>query len=327
MDVNGNLVISLDFELLWGVFDVVDYKKKNDYFEKTREVIPGILDLFLEYEVHATWAIVGMLFNRNWEEWKKNIPANLPAYKKSELSAYEFGQKNFAEIPETNVFAPDLIKAIGRVKGQEVATHTYSHYYCLEEGQGISGFKADLEKAIKMGHEAGFDIKSLVFPRNQIKEDYLKICYELGIENIRTNPTSWYWKDTLSEALLNKVARSGDAYFPLGKKSYKPDNNIKEFPIEHKASRFLRPVEDNKLLRELKLRRIEQEIEMAAKQKEIYHLWWHPHNFGDKPEESLKDLRRILTKFTVHRVKDNFQSINMREAGKKLALAKKVEKH
>ncbi len=75
---NGFLVISLDFELLWGVFDKVDYKEKVNYFNNTRKVIPEILNLFSEYQIHCTWATVGMLFNENWTEWQKNLPSTPP---------------------------------------------------------------------------------------------------------------------------------------------------------------------------------------------------------------------------------------------------------
>ena len=315
MNKNGSIVISLDFELLWGVFDVVSHDEKRKYFKNTRKVIPEILDLFSEYKVHATWAVVGMLFNRDWEEWRNNFPSSLPNYQKSELSAYLFGEQVSPDIPEESVFAPEIIKEINKVAGQEIATHTYSHYYCLEKGQDPSDFKADLQKSIELSRTAGIEIESLVFPRNQLKQEYLAICDQLGIKNVRSNPSSWYWKDTLSEGLYTKAARSGDAYLPFGKKSYKLEKTLREFPIEQKASRFLRPVEGNKILRELKLKRIEQEIGMAAKEKELYHLWWHPHNFGDKPEESLKDLRRILRKFERYRLSHGFQSLNMREVG------------
>ena len=315
MSKNGYLVISLDFELLWGVFDVVKHEEKRKYFRNTREVIPEIVNLFSEYQVHATWAVVGMLFNKNWKEWRENFPVKLPNYKKSELSAYNFGKQESSRIPEESVFAPEIINAIRKVNGQEIATHTYSHYYCLEEGQDPADFKADLEKAIEMGKREGIKIVSLVFPRNQLQKDYLEICRQLGIKNVRTNPSSWYWKDTLSEALLVKAARSGDAYLPFGKKSYNPGKNEIGFPVEQKASRFLRPVESSPLLRELKLRRIEHEMEVAARNKEIYHLWWHPHNFGDNPEESLRDLNRILKKFNDLRASENFHSLNMKEVG------------
>ena len=64
---NGALVISLDFELLWGVFDKVDWRDKKKYFQNTRRVIPEILRLFEQYEISSTWATVGMLFNKYWE--------------------------------------------------------------------------------------------------------------------------------------------------------------------------------------------------------------------------------------------------------------------
>ena len=53
---NGSLVISLDFELLWGVFDKVDWKQQKDYFLSTRKIIPEILGLFEQYEISCTWA-------------------------------------------------------------------------------------------------------------------------------------------------------------------------------------------------------------------------------------------------------------------------------
>ena len=61
----GTLVISLDFELIWGIFDHADIVNKKDYFDNTLKVIPKILDCFEKNGVKATWATVGMLFNEN----------------------------------------------------------------------------------------------------------------------------------------------------------------------------------------------------------------------------------------------------------------------
>ena len=43
----------------------------------------------------------------------------------------------------------------------ELGTHTFSHYYCLEEGQTAEQFKADIEAAIKIAAEKGVTLKSL----------------------------------------------------------------------------------------------------------------------------------------------------------------------
>ena len=315
MSRNGYFVISLDFELLWGVFDVVDYRKKKNYFINTREVLPAVLNKFEQHNAHATWAVVGMLFNKDWKEWKRNRPKAIPQYDNSSLSAYNFGDSIATEGIEHLVFAPELIRQISDREGQEIGTHTYSHYYCLEQGQNKEEFAADLRKAIEVAGKMNVELKSLVFPRNQLKEEYLKICAELGIESVRSNPSSWYWKDTLSEAFRTKVARSGDAYLPFGNKTYPVDDLVKKkgLPLEQKASRFFRPVEGNLLLRKLKLQRIIKEMTWAAKNKEVYHLWWHPHNFGAQAEESIKDLEIILQHFERCRKRYGFKSLNMQE--------------
>lgn len=317
----GHFVISLDFELLWGVFDLVDPDEKRIYFKNTREVIPQILTVFEQHKIHATWAIVGMLFNKNWQEWEENIPESLPLYDNTKLSAYQFGKGISSSGNESLIFAPQLIEEIHSTYGQEIGTHTYSHYYCMEQGQDKDQFTADLKKAIEVARNMNIELKSLVFPRNQLRKEYLEICFQLGIKNVRSNPSSWYWQDTQSTSLLTKIARSGDAYFPLGNKAYTiAGMDLKKgLPLEQKASRFLRPVEGNGLLRKLKLNRLKREMTVAAKNKEIYHLWWHPHNFGEHPGESLNDLKLILEHFEKLRKKYNFQSANMEEIGSLLS--------
>lgn len=315
----GHLVISLDFELAWGIFDVVDVETKKAYFENTRNVIPEILKAFEAYNIRATWAVVGMLFNENWSDWKINIPASVPKYKKKELSPYDFGRTLMDKDREKFVFANELIEQIAASGGQEIGTHTYSHYYCLEEGQTAENFKDDLERALELARRSGIDIESLVFPRNQVREDYLKICADMGIKSVRTNPDTWYWKDTLTESLIPKLARSGDAYLSLGKKTYSLERLKirRNLPVEQPASRFLRPSE-NSLMNSFKINRIRKEMTRAAKNGEVYHLWWHPHNFGDNPQKSISDLADILEHFKKCQSKYGFSSSNMGDITKEV---------
>lgn len=316
MKKNGYLVISLDFELLWGIFDQVDYRGKEKYFKNTREIIPKILQLFSEYQVHCTWATVGMLFNTDWEDWEDNIPANLPLYKNKELSAYDFADKIKNPETESYCFAPQLIKQIHKTPFQEIGTHTYSHYYCSEEGQNLEQFRVDLVQAKKIAESMGIQLESLVFPRNQFNKNYLKVCAELGIKSVRTNPDSRYWKNPTSESFFTKLGRTGDAYIPFGKRKSYSISELKSnvgLPLEQKASRFLRPYETNKGLHKLKMGRIKSEMIHAAKKHEIYHLWWHPHNFGDQPERSLSDLKEILGYYKTCKENYHFQSATMAE--------------
>jgi len=81
----GILIVSLDFELYWGVRDIYSLDQTRAKLLAARSAIPALLDLFVEYGVHATWATVGMLFAETREElvhflapYRKNALADHP---------------------------------------------------------------------------------------------------------------------------------------------------------------------------------------------------------------------------------------------------------
>lgn len=61
----------------------------------------------------------------------------------------------------------------------------------------------------------------------------------------------------------------------------------------------------------MKVNRIIEEINTAAINNEVYHIWWHPHNHGNFPEESLREVEQILKHFAYCREKYNMQSKSM----------------
>ena len=71
--MNGVMVISLDYELFWGVRDK---RTINSYFENLNGVdcaIDLMLNLFSKEEIEVTWAVVGMLFLDNIETLKEAL--------------------------------------------------------------------------------------------------------------------------------------------------------------------------------------------------------------------------------------------------------------
>ena len=64
----------------------------------------------------------------------------------------------------------------------------------------------------------------------------------------------------------------------------------------------------------LRLRRIKNSMIHAAKKGEVYHLWWHPHNFGKNTDENLQFLTEILELAVTLRNDYGFKSLNMGEA-------------
>ena len=76
----GSFVISLDFELNWGVRDVYDISQYGKNLLNGREAIPKILLLFKRFQICATWATVGFLTFSNRKDLMNNLPDNLPSY-------------------------------------------------------------------------------------------------------------------------------------------------------------------------------------------------------------------------------------------------------
>jgi hypothetical protein len=65
-----------------------------------------------------------------------------PRYRDSRLDPYD-GAVGEGEADDPLHFAPSLIGRIRATRRQEISTHTFSHYYCLEPGQDRQAFRAD----------------------------------------------------------------------------------------------------------------------------------------------------------------------------------------
>lgn len=314
----GIFNISLDFELHWGRYDKIALdEKQQTCLLNTRKLIPSMLQLFSTHDVHVTWATVGMLYNHSVEEWKKNAPSEKPQFNNAIRSAYHWAEQSAINDASADyLFAPSLINMIKETAGQEIGTHTYAHYNCLEQGQTIEQFRADIRAAKRMAAANGTALRSLVFPRNQYADEHLKICAEEGIICARSNPPEWFWSPTANENMKRKVFRASDAYLPVGINKAYPftEINAKDLPVLLPASRLFKPWQPKyPFLNTLKLRRIMNEMSDAAKRGAYYHLWWHPENFGDHPQQCLAELGTVLQHYTKLHKKYGFRSLTMYE--------------
>lgn len=310
--MNGKFIISLDFELHWGGAEKWDLQKKKSYFLNTVNYIPELLGLFQENNIRCTWATVGFLFSKEKKQLIDFSPKLKPGYYKTELSYYnlipEIGNN---EEEDPYHYASSLIHSILNTPGQELATHTFAHYYCNELGQTVEQFDADIKAAQDIAKENyGVELKSLVFPRNQFNANYLKVAKQNGIRIVRSNPNVWFWHKRFEKIL--PYFRAFDYLFPISSSLSFDKISKKEGVVCLPASRFFRPFSSReKFIQKLKLRRIKREMTYAAKHNRNYHLWWHPHNFGNDIKTNNDQLVEILNHFNVLREKYNFTSSNM----------------
>jgi hypothetical protein len=320
----GIFIISLDFELSWGVRDRYRMGEYQNNLIGARSAIPLILALFDAYNIHATWATVGLLFFDNYHEMMQNLPEKKPGYANEMLSPYpiihEIGRD---EKEDPYHYGLSLIKMIAFSPNQEIGTHTFSHYYCLEKGQDLSAFRSDLTAALRIAKKNNISITSLVFPRNQVNENYLSVCREFGITAYRGVVPHWIYQNRNGNkgTIYQKTFCFLDTYISISSNNcYSIQSNASSLPCNLPASRFLRPFSNSlRLFDSVRLKRITSSLTYAAQKGLIYHLWWHPHNFGCNISENINLLKKILEHYMSLRIQYGMASLNMREAAQRLA--------
>ena len=296
---HGAFVLSLDFELIWGVRDKLTIAEYGANIRGVREAVPALLDLFAERGIACTWATVGLLFFDSKEAMRAALPARMPHYADALLSPYpDIPEVGADEATDPYHYGLSLIRRICDYPAQEIGTHTFSHFYCLEEGGDVDALRADLEAARAAASRLGIELKSIAFPRNQYSPAHLALCRELGLRAFRGNERIWFHRARRDgeQTLAVRGTRLVDSYLPIGG-AHVHDPTIVEGMVDVPSSRFLRPVRSDALSEAIRLRRITTAMETAARERKLFHLWWHPHNFGVDLDLNLAFLTAILDHF------------------------------
>jgi len=221
------LILSLDFELHWGMFDHFPLNAAGrQYFDRTRALIPVMLSMFQASGVACTWATVGMLFAKDRRQLLDHAPTHRPAYHRTALNPYallDAGQVGTDERSDPYHYAPSLIARIADTPGQVLGSHTFSHYYCLEAGQDAIAFRADLQSAQSIAQATtGQPLTAMVFPRHQYPAAYRSVLSDAGFRTVRSNPPAWYWSSVgrLGDPLHHRLVRLTDHYLPIAPRNY-----------------------------------------------------------------------------------------------------------
>ncbi len=316
------LVISLDFEMFWGVTDSKSIQNYGKNIEGVWHAVPAMLELFKKYEIHVTWATVGMLMCKNYNQWRDMCPSVLPKYKRKSLSAYTFASlaRDFPKL----FFARTLVEKIMAVENQEIGSHTYSHFYCGEEHGSINDFIQDINSNKIIFEEMGVKPTSFVFPRNQVCEDYLSELSTHGFTAYRGNQPHWLHRkgSSSSSNIFGRYLRFADDYIPI---SVNHVTKIKSSVcnrglVNVSANRFLRPTKGFNIFDILNVKRIKTGMLKSAMMDSVFHLWWHPHNFGIHTETNLKNLELILKYYKFLNQKYGMISLSMQEVSQRKCL-------
>ncbi len=317
---NGYLLISLDFELFWGLFDV---KTTSDYETNLRnvhKVIPRLITLADKYKIKLSFATVGFLFAKDKQELLAALPKEKPTYINSQFNPYRLIDNiGNNEVDDPFHYAESLIELIKNNGNHEIASHTFSHFYVNEDGQTPEQFEADIIATLAIAKQKNIVIKSIVFPRNQINDTYLQICAKHGIICYRGIEKHWMFNTHDTKKLdnsIHKAFRLIDAYCNVSGYNTNPVEtlNKKHGLVNIPSSKFFRPYNKTfKMFETVRINRIKKGLTRAAKMNEIYHLWWHPHNFGKHMDENFNNLENIFKHFKKLKESGNFKSVSMSE--------------
>lgn len=292
------LLISLDLEQAWGSEPARIGAAERAALLGVREAVPRILELAARYDVAITWATVGLLFFDDRDEMLAHLPAERPDYADPGLCAYSrLSGVGANEKADPLHFARSVLLRIRDCPRQEIGGHSFSHYYALEDGGKASAFSADLAAAARAAALLNLELKSLVFPRNQVNEAYLPICREAGYRTFRGAQygTAYSGRQRRSEQAWHRAARLANTYLPGTGTRTVNRPTIQSGLVNLPASHFLRPTRAGRSVADrLQRARIRSGMARAARTGTVFHLWWHPQNFGLDIAANLEVLRAIL---------------------------------
>jgi len=284
----GKFVISLDTEIAWGWMSFLE--QRNSYyplFEKTQETIVRLLDVFDQYDVAATWAIVGRLLEAK-EDRNEYFKHNL-----EKLFGTVNNETLFEQLPEHYLSFPNLIDLIKKSKANhEVASHTYNHLYTQNlQNKDSYLLTDDIQAMEKLFVEQGLHVESLVFPKNQV--GFLDLIGQSGIKIYRSPDEYWYSKYANKWV---KIFRQIDNLFPITPSVFDVEQD--KFGTKFIKGSYLFKQHHTGLKKLVPLwvikRKAIKGIKRAIREKKIFHLWFHPFNFAYKTDGHLEVFAEVL---------------------------------
>ncbi len=290
----GVFTISIDFELIWGTLDLFGPEQFGKHCAAERSLIKRLLDLFVEFDISATWCTLGHLFldRCNPQNGVKHPEIVRPEHAWCRHDWFEHdpcGSEESAPL----FFGGSLIDKIRACPvPQEIGCHSFSHVIFGDEGCSRATAASELAACVHLARQRGIELRSFAFPRNRV--GYLDILLDHGFVCYRGPEPVWYemrpWPET-----LKRLARLWEVLLVLAPPTVLPEKTLAGiwnipgsmiyFPM-HGWRRHL-PLS-------WRVKRAVKGLHAAARQKRIFHLWFHPTNLADQTEKMFHGVRQIL---------------------------------
>jgi peptidoglycan/xylan/chitin deacetylase (PgdA/CDA1 family) len=291
----GVFVVSLDFELIWGTVDLFGPEAFRRDCEVEREVvIDRLLEIFREFEVPATWCVVGHLFLGacTMQDGRKHPEIVPPSH------AWRRGDW-FADDPcEADEGASIFLgkSLVEKIRGcpipQEIGSHSFSHAVFGDPGCSRATATSELTECVRLARDMGLELQSFAFPRNSV--GHLDVLREHGFTSYRGPEPTWYHVRALPGP-IQRLAHLWDVLTAATPPVTLPEEttsglyNLPGSMIYFPTHGFRRHIP-----RALRVKRAVKGLRAAAREKRVFHLWLHPTNVASRTDETLAGLRQVF---------------------------------
>jgi peptidoglycan/xylan/chitin deacetylase (PgdA/CDA1 family) len=281
--MTGTFILSLDTEIAWGT-DADLLPRYAHCFDHYSTILRRLIDLLDQYAIPTTWAVVGQLM----------------------LS--ETDARAASKQPPHWYHAPYVLDWIRAAKTpHEIGTHTFAHIYTDEPATTQAVWEVDLNACLEFHRQQGLTLRSIVYPRNQIK--YLDTLSKYGIIAYRGVEGNRERERRGAAHLVQRTFALQTTTYDL--KSCKVNDQLVNLP----ASQFLLAYDGirGRIPTASRVREARLGLEQAARKHELYHLWFHPFNLGTSPRmfEALEQILRIVASM---REQGTIQVLTMEQA-------------
>lgn len=316
MHERGVFIISIDVEFNWGRFDRSDREECWRLEEDGRRIIQELLELFEHHQVGATWALVGHLL---LESCTAAGSRPHPEIRRPETpwfpdDWYRFDPcSNSIDAPQW--YAPDVVRSIiAAGGGHEIASHSFAHILFGHPGCSAESAGDDLAAAAAAAREHNLALESMVFPRNSI--GHLDLLSAHGFRAYRGEDPTFYrsWPRP-----LRRAAHFAADFLALPPPVSRPERVGSLWNIP--GSMMLQGMDGLRALIPpvCRLARALSGLRRAARERSVFHLWFHPSNLAVGRSKLLQVLDRTLTAARQLEARGDLEILTMGDLATRLA--------
>ncbi|GAB3664494.1 polysaccharide deacetylase family protein [Halopiger thermotolerans] len=270
----GSVVVSLDAELGWGFHDFDTLP--TDRVESGRRGWSVMLDLLSEFEIPATWAVVGHLMLESCDGRHAEHPAP--------EGWFERERTEWADRADLR-FAPDLVDALLAADvDHEFASHSFSHVLFGQPETDRELAEAELRRSTEIAAEWDQSVETFVYPRNDIA--HRDVLADYGLQAYRgRSPT----RDGV-RGIFDSTFRDQSMLVEPVVDEYGLVNvpaSLFLFGFEGPARTVAESIWEDPMVVQAR-----RGIDEAVESDGIFHMWLHPNNLTHERDD--RRMRAIL---------------------------------